>query len=210
MAQLILVRHGKSTWNALGKWTGHTDVELTEEGRIEAKRAAEAIRDIELHKAHTSLLKRAHQTFEEIKNALGLHSLEVKTHHALNERDYGVYTGMNKWEVKEKIGDEEFKKLRRGWDVAIPNGESLKDVYERVVPYYESVILPDIGAGYTTLVVAHGNSLRALVKHLEKLDEMQVAELEMGTGEAFCYEMDETGRVIERTIRAANAGKLGV
>src|ERR1700690_3642621 len=171
MAYLILVRHGKSQWNLLGKWTGFTDVDLVQEGIEEARRAAEAIKDIRIDCAFTSDLKRAKQTFVEICNAL--HSPEIKQVEdpALRERDYGAYTGKNKWEVKEEIGEEAFQRIRRGWDVPIPGGETLKDVYDRVVPYYTSRILPELLSGKNLLVVAHGNSLRALVKYLEHIPD---------------------------------------
>ena len=208
MAYLILVRHGKSEWNKLGQWTGLTDVGLAEEGRTEARLAAAALNDIEITSAHTSLLKRAQQTLEEMKAALGLQTLQEKKDAALNERDYGIYTGKNKWQVKEAIGEEAFQKLRRGWDVAVPEGETLKDVHDRVVPYYTAHIHPEVAAGKNVLVVAHGNSLRALAKHLEDMDERAVCELEIGTGEVYCYEFDGAGALIGKTIRAANPDKL--
>jgi 2,3-bisphosphoglycerate-dependent phosphoglycerate mutase len=202
MAHLILVRHGKSAWNHLGLWTGHSDVDLTDEGREEARRAGEAIRDIELHKAHTSLLKRTHQTLDEIKSALGLgDELSVVRHAALNERHYGIHTGKNKWQVKEEIGEEAFNNLRRGWDVPIPEGETLKDVHTRAVPYYLEVIAPDLASGKNTIIVAHGNTLRALTKHIEDLDEEQIADVEIGTGQVICYELSPDGVVIKKEIR---------
>lgn len=209
MAYLILVRHGKSEWNKLGQWTGLTDVELAGEGVLEARDAAEAIRDVPVHEVHTSALTRAKQTFEEIKKTLGW-KVESQAFPALNERDYGIYTGKNKWQVKEEIGEEEFQKLRRGWDTPVPKGESLKDVHTRVVPHYKNEIHPRVLAGRTVLVVAHGNSLRALVKHLENIPEDKIAELEIGTGEVYCYEFDKEGKIVNKTIRAANPNKLHV
>ena len=209
MAYLILVRHGKSEWNKLGQWTGLTDVELADEGVLEARDAGAAIRDVPVHTVHTSALTRAKQTFEEIKRTLGW-NIEPRAYPALNERDYGVYTGKNKWQVKEEIGEEEFQKLRRGWDTPVPEGESLKDVHTRVVPHYEDEVRPHLLAGRTVLIVAHGNSLRALVKHLENIPEDKIAELEIGTGEVYCYEFDKEGKIIDKTIRAANANKLHV
>jgi 2,3-bisphosphoglycerate-dependent phosphoglycerate mutase len=201
LAYLILVRHGQSAWNVLGQWTGLTDVELTDEGKKEAQKAAETLRGIDIHKAHTSKLKRAHQTLEEIKNALDLSNIPVTQHEALNERDYGEYTSKNKWEVKEKIGDEEFLKLRRSWDYPVPGGESLKDVHSRVVPYYEAEILKDLKAGHNVIVTAHGNSLRALIKHLENIADEEISNLELGTGEVYLYEINESGKVISKEIK---------
>ena len=206
MAYFILVRHGKSEWNQLGKWTGLTDIGLVEEGIEEARRAAEALRTIEIHSAHVSKLLRAQQTLDEMCNVLNI-KLKTSTSAALNERDYGIYTGKNKWQVKDQIGEEEFMRLRRGWDVPIPQGESLKEVHARVVPYYREIILPELMHGKTSLVVSHGNKLRALAKHLEQISDERVAELEIGTGEAHVYSVDKTGRILDKRILAANDNK---
>jgi len=206
MAYFILVRHGKSEWNQLGKWTGLTDIGLVEEGIEEARRAAEALRTIEIHSAHVSKLLRAQQTLDEMCNVLNI-KLKTSTSAALNERDYGIYTGKNKWQVKDQIGEEEFMRLRRGWDVPIPQGESLKEVHARVVPYYREIILPELMHGKTSLVVSHGNTLRALAKHLEQISDERVAELEIGTGEAHVYSVDKTGRILDKRILAANDNK---
>ncbi len=208
MGHLILVRHGKSEWNKTGQWTGWTDVDLAEEGITEAKRAAGALTDIDIHVAHVSELKRAKQTLEHIKQHLG-REIETKSHAALNERHYGIYTGKNKWQVKEEIGDEKFHALRRGWDVKIPEGESLKDVYTRVIPYFEKHIEPLVHAGKNVLVVAHGNSLRALVKHLENVSDAAVCDVELGTGEAHCYTFKD-GKLANKEVRAINENKKHV
>jgi len=202
MAYLILVRHGQSEWNALGLWTGLRDVALTEQGRIEARKAAKHLEDITLHKAYSSTLMRAKHTLHEIKEALGHTTLETVEHQALNERDYGDYTAKNKWDIAEQIGEEEFKKLRRTWDHSVPNGETLKNVHARVVPYYEQHVLADLKAGKNVIIAAHGNSLRALMKHLEDYEEDKVHELEIGTGEVHLYEISEEGRVISKKIRS--------
>lgn len=195
MAYLVLVRHGQSEWNALGLWTGQEDVALTEQGRAEARAAAEHLRELSLHKAYASNLSRAQHTLEEIKSALGHTELETEHHEALTERHYGDYQTKNKWEIKETIGDEEFTKLRRSWDHPVPNGETLKDVHARVLPYYEQTILNDLKEGKNVIVSAHGNSLRALMKHLEEVDDDHVHEVEIGTGEVVMYEINEDGSV---------------
>lgn len=202
MAYLVLVRHGQSEWNALGLWTGQRDIPLTEQGKQEARRAAEQLRDLKLHKAHTSKLKRAQQTLHEIKQALNHIALETVEHEALNERHYGDYTAKNKWEIAEQLGEEEFTKLRRNWDHPVPNGETLKDVHGRVLPYFEQHILADLKAGKNVIVAAHGNSLRALMKHLESVSEDKVHELEIGTGEVLMYEISEDGAVTGKELRA--------
>jgi 2,3-bisphosphoglycerate-dependent phosphoglycerate mutase len=201
MAYLVLVRHGQSEWNALGLWTGQEDIALTEQGRAEARKAAEHLRDIQLDKAHTSTLSRAQNTLEEIKDALRHTELETTRHEALNERHYGDYQAKNKWDIKEQIGEEEFTKLRRNWDHPVPNGETLKDVHARVLPYYEQHILQDLKDGKNVIVAAHGNSLRALMKHLDQIADDRVHELEIGTGEVHVYEISEDGTVISKEIR---------
>ena len=210
MAKLILVRHGKSEWNKLGKWTGWTDVGLAEEGMEEARRAGEAISDIKVDVVHISTLKRTHETWKEIQAESGRADLIPVVADALKERSYGVHTGKNKWQVKEEVGDEMFQKIRRSWDYPIPQGETMKDVHDRAVPYYESSILPELIAGKNVLVIGHGNTFRALVKYLERLSEDAISELEFGTGEVYIYDVDTTGRIVGKEIRAANQNKLNV
>ena len=200
MAYLILVRHGQSEWNALGKWTGWEDVALTDQGKAEAREAAKALEGLDLHKAYTSNLGRAKQTLAEIKDHLQHAELETVSHEALNERHYGDYTGMNKWEAKEAMGDEAFTKLRRSWDHPVPNGETLKDVHARAVPYFEAHVLEDLKAGKNVIIAAHGNTLRALVKHLEEVADDDVHTVEIGTGEVYMYTIDDTGGVNEKTV----------
>jgi 2,3-bisphosphoglycerate-dependent phosphoglycerate mutase len=203
MAYLVFVRHGQSEWNALGLWTGKTDVALSGQGLEEARKAADGLRDIRVHKAYTSSLKRAQQTLDEILKELKQIEVETVTHEALNERDYGEYTGKNKWEIKEQLGEEEFTKLRRNWDHPVPGGETLKDVQARALPYYEEHILADLKAGRNVIVSAHGNSIRSLMKHLEAVADDKVHELEIGTGEVVVYEVDDNGKVLSKTIRTA-------
>lgn len=200
MSYLVLVRHGQSEWNALGLWTGQEDVELTDQGKAEARKAAEHLKDITLHKAHTSSLTRAKQTLEEIKGALEHTELETVNDSALDERHYGNYQAKNKWEIKDQIGDEAFTKLRRTWDYPVPNGETLKDVHSRVLPYFEEHILEDLKDGKNIIVAAHGNSLRALMKHLDEIDDDKVHELEIGTGEVVVYEIADDGKVLGKNV----------
>jgi 2,3-bisphosphoglycerate-dependent phosphoglycerate mutase len=207
MAYLVLVRHGESEWNTLGLWTGWRDVSLTEKGHAEARQAAEALTNVKLDVAYTSKLKRARQTLDDITATLGVPNLPVVEDAALNERDYGDLTAKNKWDVQKEYGDEQFLKWRRSWDYPVPGGETLKDVYERVAPYYDQHILPDLKAGKNVIVAAHGNSLRALVKHLENIPDADVASLKIGTGEVYLYEVDASGKITSKTIRAANPNR---
>lgn len=195
MPYLILVRHTESEWNAKGLWTGLTDISQSEEGRKKARLLAEKLKNIHFDVAFTSVLKRSKETLSEIKTVLG-GNLPVVEDKALNERDYGEFTGKNKWQIKEKVGEEEFLKIRRGWNYPILGGETLKDVYNRAVPYYQTQILPYLENGKNVLIVAHGNSLRALVKYLENISDEQISNLEIATGEILTYEIDQSGKII--------------
>lgn len=207
LSQLVLIRHGESEWNAKGLWCGWIDIPLSEKGKKEAVTAASFIRDIKFDIAFTTDLIRASETLEIIKKELGLFNLATYVESAFKERHYGIYAGKNKWEVKEKIGEAEFKRLRRGWDVPIPEGESLKDVYTRVIPKYQSHVLPAVKRGLNALFVAHGNSNRALMKHLENISDETISEVEIATGEVLIYWLDKTGKMISKEKRAVNKNK---
>lgn len=206
MAYLVLVRHGQSEWNLLGQWTGLTDVELTEEGRAEARRAAVMLANIDIHRAYSSKLKRAQHTLDEIvQEQKG--DIERSAHAELNERDYGDLTGKNKWEVQEAVGDETFQKIRRSWDHPVPGGETLKAVSERVLPFYEEHILNDLKQGKNVIVAAHGNSLRTIIKHLEKIADEDAHSVEIMTGEVLMYEIDDAGEVVKKEVLVVNPNK---
>ncbi len=208
MSYLIIIRHGKSEWNALGLWTGWKDVSLIKEGQEEAKRTGMQLQNISIHKAYSSNLKRAKETLEIIKNTLKITDLPTIADQSLNERNYGIFTGKNKWQVKTEVGEIEFKKIRRSWNYPISEGETLEDVYQRVVPYYENNIQPDLKNGNNVIVVAHGNSLRALIKYLENLNEDEIFNLEMGTAEAYIYQIDKSGQISSKEIRSENKEKV--
>lgn len=201
MAYLILVRHGESEWNAKGLWTGWADVSLSEKGLAEAKKAGEALKDFKIDLTITSKLKRAKQTLEEIRKILSLENIPVIETEALNEKNYGDYTGKNKWEIKKEVGETEFQKIRRSWDYQLPNGESLKDVYNRVVPYYENSILSSLKLGKNIIISASSNSLRAFVKYLDHVSDDEISNLEIATGQIYVYQIDETGKIISKEIR---------
>lgn len=194
MAYLVLVRHTESEWNAKGIWTGLTDIALSPEGRKKAEEIADNLKSFKFNIAYTSSLLRTRQTLEAIKNKLDWTNLPIIENQALNERNYGIYTGKNKWEIKKEVGEEVFLKIRRGWDYPIPNGETLKDVYNRVVPYYQNEILPKLKEGKNVLIVAHGNSLRALRKYLENKSDSDISKLEISTGEVDVFEIDSNGK----------------
>lgn len=204
MANLILVRHGESEWNKKGLWTGLTNIGLSEKGKKEAEKAGQSLKGYVFDFVYTSILKRAYQTLDEIFKVLNLTNIPIIKNEALNERDYGIYTGKNKWQIQKEEGNEKFKSLRRGWDSPIPNGETLKDVYNRVIPYYQKEILPKLKKGKNILISAHGNSLRALVKYLENVSDQDVENLEIQTGEIYIYNIDQKGKITSKQIKNSN------
>ena len=217
MTKLILTRHGQSVWNAENRFTGWVDVDLSNKGVQEAEKSGQLIKElkIKIDISYTSYLKRAIKTLTTI---LKINNLELKFNTAwqLNERHYGSLTGLNKEETKKKIGEEQFKKYRRSWDIApppmnteseyqtlfsplnssIPVGmtpftESLKDTYDRVVPFYENEIKKNLSAKKNILLSAHGNSLRALCKYLLNISDIEINELEIPTGNPLIIDFDD-------------------
>ena len=199
MAKLVPIRHGQSQWNLENRFTGWTDVPLTEKGREEARRGAEKIKGIPFDKAFTSMLTRAQKTLEILLEAIGQEGIPVEKNQALNERHYGELQGLNKDEMKKKYGEEQVQLWRRSYDVAPPGGESLKDTAARTLPYFREKILPEVKAGKNILVSAHGNSLRSIVMELDHLTKEQVLQLELATGAPIVYEIDPSGKVLHKT-----------
>ncbi len=199
---LVLVRHGQSEWNKKNLFTGWRDVELTEQGRTEAREAGELMKaaGLEFDMAFTSALKRAQETNLLALDALGQSGIPVVENEALNERDYGDLAGLNKDDAREKWGEEQVHIWRRSFDVPPPGGESLKMTAERVLPYFEAEILPKVLAGKRVLVAAHGNSLRALVMQLDKLGPDEIVEVNIATGVPIAYELDDNGNVISKKV----------
>ena len=182
MANLIIIRHGQSEWNLQNRFTGDTDVELTEAGIEEAKNAARLIKEFPLDAAYTSVLKRAIHTLNIILEITANGSLPVTCDAALNERNYGDLQGLNKEDTIAKYGEAQVLLWRRGFSTVPPNGESLQDTFNRVVTYYNQEILPQLKSGKNILIVAHGNSLRALMMHLEHISETAIADVNLATG----------------------------
>jgi 2,3-bisphosphoglycerate-dependent phosphoglycerate mutase len=162
---------------------------------------ARATKDIKPAVCYTSALSRAKDTLEIILHDNDWTRVPVHADAALNERDYGDLTGMNKWVVEEQFGRAQFDKWRRGWDEPVPYGETLKIVFRRVVPYFEKHILPDLEHGKNVLITAHGNTLRALIKYLEELTDLQIQSVEMPFGELLVYTLDAHGKVTAKIIR---------
>ncbi|MEX3507863.1 phosphoglyceromutase [Corynebacterium sp. 32222D000AT] len=219
--KLILLRHGQSQWNESNQFTGWVDVDLTEKGEAEAKRGGELLASENLlpDVLYTSLLRRAIRTANIALNAANRHWIPVTRDWRLNERHYGALQGLNKAETKDKFGEEQFMAWRRSYDTPppeladdaeysqsedpryadldqVPRTECLKDVVARLVPYFEEEILPRVKNGEKVLVAAHGNSLRALVKHLDQISDEDIAGLNIPTGIPLVYEVDASGKVV--------------
>jgi 2,3-bisphosphoglycerate-dependent phosphoglycerate mutase len=199
MAKLILLRHGQSTWNLENKFTGWVDVPLTEQGEKEAQRAGEHLKNVKIDEAFTSVLTRAIETLNIALKAAGQEGVPTRFDKAINERMYGDLQGLDKAETAKKFGDAQVKLWRRSYDIAPPNGESLKDTAARALPYFNEEILPEVKAGKNVLVSAHGNSLRAIVMQLDRLSEAEVLELNIPNGVPIVYEIDSVGNVVSKT-----------
>ena len=201
---LVLVRHGQSEWNLKNLFTGWRDVDLTELGREEAKAGAEKLkaRGTKFDIAFTSVLKRAQKTNDIILDALGQIGLKTIRDQALNERDYGDLSGLNKDDARAKWGEEQVHIWRRSYDVQPPGGESLKDTGARVWPYYLHVMQPHVLRGETVLVSAHGNSLRSLIMALEGRSGEEIVKLELATGVPIVYALNADSTVKSKDILA--------
>tara|TARA_B100000767_G_scaffold272721_1_gene301074 strand:- start:1098 stop:1817 length:720 start_codon:yes stop_codon:yes gene_type:complete len=218
MSKLILIRHGQSIWNAENRFTGWVDVDLSEQGILEAKNSGKLIKNLNINidVSYTSFLKRAINTLTVILEENNL-ELKLNTSWEINERHYGSLTGLNKEETKKRIGEDQFKKYRRSWDISpppmtendenqslfsslntsIPQGsipltESLKDTYNRVIPFFESKIKPGLQSNKNIIVAAHGNSLRALCKKLLNITDQKINELEIPTGNPLIIDFDQS------------------
>lgn len=198
--KLVIIRHGQSEWNALGKWTGTTDVHVTKLGVLESAKIGEKIKDIPFDYAYISQQIRTKETLEAIINGAEQLNLRYEATTSINERDYGIYTGMRKNDIQKIIGDAAYDELRRSWDSPVEGGESLKDVYERVVPFYLRIIMPRLRHGQNILVVAHGNSIRSLVKYIENISNSEIGDMEMIQGAALMYEVDREGRAKSKEV----------
>ena len=214
MIKLVLVRHGESVWNKENKFTGWTDVELSDNGIKEAIDAGKILKEkgFSFDIAFTSVLKRANDTLTYILKELNEDNIEIRRSWRLNERHYGALQGLNKDEMRAKYGEEQVHIWRRSYDVQppalnnkderylemknkyveyVPHTECLKDTVERVIPYWNSDILPMIKGGKNVIIVAHGNSLRGLIKYLDNISDEEIINLEIETGNPICYELND-------------------
>lgn len=197
---LILVRHGESEWNLKNLFTGWRNPDLTEKGTGEARATGKALkaRGIVPDLYYTSGLRRAQHTLDLMLEEMGIVNVTITRNIALNERDYGDLSGLNKDDAREKWGEEQVLIWRRSFDVPPPGGESLKDTAARTLPYYEAEILPLLKQGKTTLIAAHGNSLRALVMAIENLTPEQILKREIATGQPTVYNIGTEGQLEAR------------
>lgn len=210
---LVLVRHGQSEWNRLNLFTGWRDPDLTEKGLIEARWAGRVMRDagLKFDQAFTSKLRRAQNTLDIILDVMGQSGVPITRDAALNERDYGQLSGLNKDEAKTRFGEEQVLKWRRSFDIPPPGGESLKDTAARVLPYYKAHIWPVVESGQSVIVAAHGNSLRALIMDLEGLTGDEIIARELATAAPIVYQLDEAGAVLSRAdLVTAQGGDDGM
>ena len=204
MNKLILLRHGQSQWNLENRFTGWKNVPLTEKGEAEAKKAGELIRkhNISIDRVFSSVLERANRTAEiaikkaELNNLLENNKIIMTCSEKLNERDYGDLVGLNKQETADKFGKDQVHIWRRSYDTPPPNGESLKDVVERVSPYFKENIKPLLDKGENILIAAHGNSLRAMMIELGMYKSEEISNIELPTGSPLCINLDQ-GRLVD-------------
>jgi len=190
---LVLVRHGQSEWNEKNLFTGWRDPGLTQKGIEEAHKAGALLRGmgIEFDVMFTSDLKRAQSTGQIMLDEMNCSDLHTIRDQKLNERAYGDLTGMNKDEARAKFGEEQVHIWRRAYDTAPPGGESLKDTYDRAVPYFKDAVIPELENSKNVLVAAHGNSLRAIVKYLENISDTDIVKLEIATGDPIIYKYSD-------------------
>ena len=204
MNKLILLRHGQSQWNLENRFTGWKNVPLTEKGETEAKKAGELLKKHNIHvdRVFSSVLKRANRTAEiaiihaELNNLLENNKIIMICSEKLNERDYGDLVGLNKQETADKFGKDQVHIWRRSYDTPPPNGESLKDVVERVAPYFKENIKPLLDKGENILIAAHGNSLRAMMIELGMYKSEEISNIELPTGSPLCINLDQ-GRLVD-------------
>ena len=192
MARLILIRHGQSVWNAENRFTGWTDVDLSDKGVIEAEEAGNELRNEKIDVVHTSDLIRAKRTADIVmQHNVSSNDTVTKSDWRLNERNYGALQGLDKAETAEKHGAEQVQIWRRSFDVAPPEGESLEMTAERTIPYFEEEVLPDLESGGNVLVSAHGNSLRSIVMHIEGISPNDIVSFEIKTGVPRYYDYSD-------------------
>ena len=205
--KLVLLRHTESTDNARGLWSGTRNVSLTDKGRRDAQKFGVLLRDMNFDVIYVSQLKRSAQTLKWFLKTYGKTRAKIKKSGAFDERDYGKLSGRDKWLARAQVGVRTWMDIRRGWDTPIPDGETLKDTYERTVPWYREVIVPQLLAGKNILIVGHGNSGRALRKYLERVNDVAIRRIEMDFDQVRIYDIDEFGYSKKCLVRYIKTSK---
>jgi 2,3-bisphosphoglycerate-dependent phosphoglycerate mutase len=200
MSTLILLRHGQSQWNLENRFTGWTDVPLTDAGRQDATLAGKALRDLPVDVVFTSRLKRAFDTWLAVREGRGTDVARVVEDSALNERHYGDLQGLNKAETVAKHGEEQVRQWRRSYAVRPPNGESMEDCERRVWPFFTQYVLPELTAGRSVLIVAHGNSLRPIMKRLQNLSPEEASSMEISCSLPYVFDFSGDSCTGHRTL----------
>ena len=201
MGTFIVVRHHESDWNHKGLWTGMRDRHLTEYGFKKSEEMGLLIKDIHIDHAYASMQVRSIETLSSMLEAMGQFHVPTEHSSSLNERDDGEYTGRDKWEMEKILGEEGWNKVRREWDCPVPQGETLKMVYERTVPFFLEHILPRLKNGENILMASHGNAIRSLMKYIENISDDHVKNIEMLFGAVVVYTLDGEGHCISKEIR---------
>lgn len=201
MSQLVLIRHGQSQWNLESRFTGWTDVSLTEDGRKDAVLCGESLKDMKFDYVFLSRLVRSRETYDEFLKGYGRLSAPVIEDSALNERHYGDLQGLNKAETAKKFGEKQVHEWRRSYFTRPPNGESIEDVERRVMPFFRQYMHPHLVSGKNLLVISHGNSMRPLMKHFDALTPQQAAEMEIDCSVPYVYEF-EVEKIVKSEKRA--------
>ncbi len=201
MGTLLIARHHESEWNKEGLWTGAHDSHLTPYGFQKSLEMGALVKDIRIDCAFASMQVRSIETLSCMLEGRDTKHIPVEHSAALNERDYGDYTGKNKWEMEKLIGEQQFECVRRDWDCPVPGGETLKMVYERAVPYFEQHVLPLLREGKNVLIVSHGNALRALEMFIEQIPHEDASKVQMLFGGIIIYTLDDAGHSLAKEVR---------
>jgi len=201
MGKFIVIRHHESDWNHKGLWTGIRDRHLTEYGFRKSEEIGALIKDIKIDHAFASMQVRTIETLSCILETTEQFHVSVEHCAALNERDYGDYTGKDKWEMEKVLGEDGWNAVRRDWNCPVPHGETLEMVYNRTVPFFQNTILPHIQNSENVLMVSHGNAIRSIMKYIEDIGDDDIKNLEMLFGEVIIYELNTEGKMISKEVR---------
>ena len=205
MGKFIVARHHESDWNHKGLWTGMRDRHLTEYGFKKSEEMGLLVKEFKIDHAFASMQVRSIETLSSMLEAMGQFHVPTEHSSALNERDYGDYTGKNKWEMEKILGEDGWNAVRREWNCPIPNGESLKMVYDRAVAFFLNNVLPLLKKGENVLMVSHGNAIRAMMKYIEQIPDEKVKDVEMLFGAVVVYDIDDEGHSVSKTVLQADS-----